>query len=48
MTDKADQGEIHAKLQIRADHPMPAGGYVFYFEVLIVDAGSKKYFLPIV
>ena len=47
-TDKAERHELDARLQFRADHPMPAGGYVFYFEVFLVDAGSTKYFLPVI
>ena len=47
-TDNVDRHKFDAKLEIRADHPMPAGGYVFYFEVIFVDAGSTKYILPIV
>lgn len=30
-------------MQIRADQPMPAGTYTFYFEVTIINAGREKY-----
>jgi hypothetical protein len=41
-TDAMSRLELLKRIQVRADHPMPAGNYTYYFEVTVVNTGIER------
>jgi hypothetical protein len=42
LIDRIPKSELSQQIQVRANHPMPARNYTYYFEVTIVNLGIKR------